>query len=88
MWQYFSLRASQVILVVVETFLDLIIEFRDLVLSVGVLVSVKNSTFSLYLMEREWVESVCCALDKSAAFAVSHQIADVYDQVHRLAFLD
>ena len=58
MWQYFSLRASQVILVVVETFLDLIIEFRDLVLSVGVLVSVKNSTFSLiemYLMEREMV---------------------------------
>ena len=39
-------------------------------------------------MEREWVESVCCALDKSAAFAVSHEIADVYDQVHRLAFLD
>ena len=58
MWQYFSLRASQVILAVVETFLDLIIEFRDLVLSVGVLVSVKNSTFSLmemHLMEREWV---------------------------------
>ena len=56
MWQYFSLRASQVILVVVETFLDLIIEFRDLVLSVGVLVSVKNSTFSLiemHLMESE-----------------------------------
>ena len=58
MWQYFSLRASQVILAVVETFLDLIIEFRDLVLSVGVLVSVKNSTFSLiemHLMGRKWV---------------------------------
>ena len=58
MYHYFALRASQVILVVIETFLDLIIEFRDLVLSVGVLVSVKNSTFSLmemHLMEREWV---------------------------------
>ena len=41
MCQYFVLRTSQVILVVVETFLDLIIEFRDLVLSVGVLVSVR-----------------------------------------------
>ena len=80
------MRASQVILVVVETFLDLIIEFRDLVLSVGVLVSVKNSTFSLYLMEREWVGVF--VMDKSVVFAVSHQIADVYDQVHRLAFLD
>ena len=58
MCQYFGLRASQVILVVVETFLDLTIEFRDLVLSLGVLASVKNSTFSLiemYLMEREMV---------------------------------
>ena len=80
------MRASQVILVVVETFLDLIIEFRDIVLSVGVLVSVKNSTFSLYLMEREWVGVF--VMDKSVVFAVSHQIADVYDQVHRLAFLD
>ena len=26
--------------------------------------------------------NVCCALDKNAAFAVSHQIADVYDQAH------
>ena len=89
MWQYFSLRASQVILAVVETFLDLIIEFRDLVLSVGVLVSVKNSTFSLiemHLMESEWAGVF--VVDKSAVFAVSHQIADVYDQVHRLAFLD
>ena len=58
MWQYFSLRASQVILAVVETFLDLIIEFREFMLSVGVVGSVKNSTFSLiemHLMERKWV---------------------------------
>ena len=75
------MRASQVILVVVETFLDLIIEFRDIVLSVGVLVSVKNSTFSLYLMEREWVGVfVCIVIDESAVFAVFHQIADTYDQ--------
>ena len=39
--------------------------------------------------DREGVSrSVCCALDKNASFAVSHQIADVYDQVRRLAFLD
>ena len=58
MYHYFGLRASQVILVVVETFLDLTIESRDIILSLGVLVSVKNSTFSLIemrLMEREWV---------------------------------
>ena len=89
MYHYFGLRASQVILAVVETFLDLIIEFWDLVLSVRVLVSVKNSTFSLiemHLMESEWAGVF--VVDKSAVFAVSHQIADVYDQVHRLAFLD
>ena len=55
-------------------------------LSVGVLVSVKNSTFSSYLLEREWVGVF--VVDKSVVFAVSHEIADVYDQVHRLAFLD
>ena len=31
--------------------------------------------------------SVCCALNKSAAFAVSHQIADVHDQVHIISRL-
>ena len=31
--------------------------------------------------------SVCCALDKNASFAVSHQIADVYDQAHRLVLM-
>ena len=31
--------------------------------------------------------SVCCALDKNASFAVSHQIADVYDQAHRLVLI-
>ena len=58
MYHYFALRASQVILVVIETFLDLIIEFREFMLSVGVVGSVKNSTFNLiemHLMEREMV---------------------------------
>ena len=53
MYQYFGLRASQVILVVVEAFLDLMIESQVVMLSVG---SVKNSTFGLiemHLMERE-----------------------------------
>ena len=89
MWQYLSLRASQVILVVVETFLDLTIESQELILSLGVVSLVKNSTFSLieiHLIKREWVRVF--VVDKSAVFAVSHQIADVYDQVHRLAFLD
>ena len=31
--------------------------------------------------------NVCCALDKNASFAVSHQIADVYDQAHRLVLM-
>ena len=47
MCQYFGLRASQVILVVVETFLDLTIESRELILSLRFLGLVKNSTFSL-----------------------------------------
>ena len=43
----------------------------------------------MHLIEREWVEVFVVDVDgESAAFAVSHQIADVYDQVHRLAFLD
>ena len=83
------MRASQVILVVVETFLDLTIESQELILSLGVVSLVKNSTFSLieiHLIKREWVRVF--VVDKSAVFAVSHEIADVYDQVHRLAFLD
>ena len=32
-------------------------------------------------MEREWVGVF--VVDKSVVFAVSHQIADVYDQVRR-----
>ena len=32
--------------------------------------------------------SVYCALDKNAVFAVSHQIADVCDQVRRLVILN
>ena len=83
------MRASQVILVVVETFLDLTIESREFILSLRFLGLVKNSTFSLieiHLIKREWVRVF--VMDKSAVFAVSHQIADVYDQVHRLAFLD
>ena len=42
MWQYFGLRASQVILVVVEVFLDLTIEFQEFILSLGVPGSVKG----------------------------------------------
>ena len=83
------MRASQVILVVVETFLDLTIESQELILSLGVVSLVKNSTFSLieiHLIKREWVRVF--VVDKSAVFAVSHQIADVYDQVHRVAFLN
>ena len=86
MCQYFVLRASQVTLVVVETFLDLTIESREFILSLRFLGLVKNSTFSSYLLEREWVGVF--VVDKSVVFAVSHEIADVYDQVHRLAFLD
>ena len=55
-------------------------------MSLGVVSLVKNSTFSLieiHLIKREWVRVF--VVDKSA---VSHEIADVYDQVHRLAFLD
>ena len=58
MWQYFSLRASQVILVIVQTFLDLTIESREFILSLRFLGSVVNSTFGLiemHFMEREWV---------------------------------
>ena len=83
------MRPSQIILVVVETFLDLTIESQEFILSLGVVSLVKNSTFSLieiYLIKREWVRVF--VVDKSAVFAVSHEIADVYDQVHRLAFLD
>ena len=40
MWQYFSLRASQVILAVVKTFLDLTIESQEFILSLGAVGSV------------------------------------------------
>ena len=36
----------------------------------------------MHLIEREWVE-VFVVDDESVVFAVSHQIADVYDQVRR-----
>ena len=36
----------------------------------------------MHLMEREWV-GVFVDVDESVVFAVSHQIADVYDQVRR-----
>ena len=32
--------------------------------------------------------NVCCALDKSAAFTVSHEIADVYDQARGSVILN
>ena len=41
----------------------------------------------MHLMEREWVGVFVVDVDGESA-AVSHEIADVYDQVHRLAFLD
>ena len=90
MYRYFKMRTLKVILVV-DIFLDLAVESREAISSLGVLNSDIEEYLDLiemHLMEREWDESVCCALDKSAAFAVSHQIADVYDQVHRLASLD
>ena len=42
MWQYFSLRASQVILAVVETFLDLKVESGEVTLSLGALGAAKG----------------------------------------------
>ena len=60
-----------------------------LFLSLGVLGSVKNSTFSLieiHLIKREWVRVF--VVDKSAVFAVSHQIADAYDQAHGWVILN
>ena len=42
MCQYFVLRTSQVILVVVETFLDLTIESREVTLSLGALGEAKG----------------------------------------------
>ena len=61
-------------------------------MSLGVLGSVKNSTFSLIemrLMEREWVRVFVVDVDddEGAAFAVFHQIADTYDQARGLAIL-
>ena len=61
MYHYFASRTSQVILVVVETFLDLTIESREFILSLIFLGLVKNSTFSLiemHLMKKEWVRVV------------------------------
>ena len=37
----------------------------------------------IHLIEREWVEVFVVDVDESVVFAVSHQIADVYDQVRR-----
>ena len=37
----------------------------------------------MHLMEREWVEMFVVDVDESVVFAVSHRIADVYDQVRR-----
>ena len=42
MYQYFALRASQVILVVIETFLDLKVESREVTLSLGALGAAKG----------------------------------------------
>ena len=89
MYHYFGLRASQVIFVVVQTFLDLTIESREFMLSLGVVGLVNNSTFSLiemHLMKKEWVRVF--VVDKSVAFAVSHQIADVYDQARGSVILN
>ena len=37
----------------------------------------------MHLIEREWVEVFVVDVGESVVFAVSHQIADVYDQVRR-----
>ena len=42
----------------------------------------------IHLIEREWVEVFVVDVDESVVFAVSHQIADVYDQAHRLVILN
>ena len=42
MYHYFALRASQVILVVIETFLDLKVESREVTLSLGALGAAKG----------------------------------------------
>ena len=42
MYHYFGLRASQVILVVIETFLDLKVESREVTLSLGALGAAKG----------------------------------------------
>ena len=60
MYHYFALRTSQVVLVVIETFLDLKVESREVTLSLGVLGAANDSTFSfslieMHLMEREMV---------------------------------
>ena len=42
----------------------------------------------MHLIEREWVEVFVVDVDESVVFAVSHQIADVYHQAHRLVILN
>ena len=37
----------------------------------------------MHLIERDWVEVFVVDVDESVVFAVSHQIADVYDQFRR-----
>ena len=79
------------VILVVDIFLGLAAESREAISSLGVLNSDIEEQF---VLDRDALDgeglgrNVCCALNKSEAFAVSHQIADVYDQVHRLAFLN
>ena len=90
MYRYFKMRTLKVILVV-DIFLNLAVEYQEVILSPGVL----SEYIEYYLgLDRDAFDgegvsrSVCCALDKNASFAVSHQIADVYDQAHRLVILN
>ena len=90
MYRYFKMRTLKVILVV-DIFLSIAVDSREAISSLGVLNSDIEEQFGLYrdAFNRERVgRSVCCALNKSAAFAVSHQIADVYHQAHRLVILN
>ena len=80
MYRYFKMRTLKVILVV-DIFLDLAVESREAISSLGVLNSDIEEYLDLiemHLMEREWVGVF--VVDKSAVFAVSHQIAGAYGQ--------
>ena len=82
MYRYFKMRTLKVILVI-DIFLGLAVESQEAISSLGVLNSDIEEYLDLiemHLIEREWVEVFVVDVDESVVFAVSHQIADVYDQ--------